>query len=537
MRRVEVLIVGFATLLFVPFLGGVHLFDWDEINFAEIAREMLVSGDWLRPQVGFFPFYEKPPLFAWLQAASMQVFDAGEFAARLPNAICGVLVLWVLFRLGRQLGGERLGWLWAGMYAGSTLPHFYFRSGIIDPWFNAFIFLGLYGLWRFVRQGRTRQLLLGGLSLGLAVLAKGPVAWLVAGLVLCAVSIWERRPVLGAWHRWALAGLASLVAPALWFGALLWQDGPAFLEAFIRYQLRLLLTPDAGHSGFAGYHFVVLLVGCFPASVWALSAFGRFRMQGKEVLDFRRWMLVLFWVVLILFSLVRTKIVHYSSLCYYPISFLAALAVEERLRSGHGWPRWQKVLLWSLATVYLVAALAVPLAGQYRFFLEKFIADPFARACLEAPVVWGTFSDYLPAAVFSLGMGLAGYYLRRNHVAMATGGFLVATGLFVQLSLYCFIGKIEAHSQRAAIEYCKRLAGQDVYLSTIGFKSYAPYFYGRVRPGGDPRRKDQRWLLEGEVDRPVWFIAKIQRVEELRRHPNLELRELRNGFALFERVR
>ena len=57
----------FSVLFYIPFLGGVHLFDWDEINFAEIAREMLVSRDYLRPQINFQPFWEKPPLFFWLQ--------------------------------------------------------------------------------------------------------------------------------------------------------------------------------------------------------------------------------------------------------------------------------------------------------------------------------------------------------------------------------------------------------------------------------------------------------------------------------------
>lgn len=52
-----------AAVAFLPFLGGVHLFDWDEINFAEIAREMYLSGDWLKMQINYTVFTEKPPLF------------------------------------------------------------------------------------------------------------------------------------------------------------------------------------------------------------------------------------------------------------------------------------------------------------------------------------------------------------------------------------------------------------------------------------------------------------------------------------------
>ena len=55
------------------FLGHNHLFDWDEINFAECAREMLVTGNYLTAQINFEPFHEKPPFFIWLQAAAMWV--------------------------------------------------------------------------------------------------------------------------------------------------------------------------------------------------------------------------------------------------------------------------------------------------------------------------------------------------------------------------------------------------------------------------------------------------------------------------------
>ena len=90
--QVQLLIALVAALLFIPGLGAVHLFDWDEINFAEIAREMLATHNWLQPQIGYVPFYEKPPLFMWMQAVSMSAFGVNEFAARFPDAICGCLL-------------------------------------------------------------------------------------------------------------------------------------------------------------------------------------------------------------------------------------------------------------------------------------------------------------------------------------------------------------------------------------------------------------------------------------------------------------
>jgi 4-amino-4-deoxy-L-arabinose transferase-like glycosyltransferase len=89
--KIQFLIVTVAALLFVPFLGGVHLFDWDEINFAEAAREMIVTGDYLTVQINYLPFWEKPPLFIWMQVISMKLFGINEFAARFPNAVCGIV--------------------------------------------------------------------------------------------------------------------------------------------------------------------------------------------------------------------------------------------------------------------------------------------------------------------------------------------------------------------------------------------------------------------------------------------------------------
>ncbi|MBS1577087.1 MAG: glycosyltransferase family 39 protein, partial [Bacteroidetes bacterium] len=108
-RSISWLIALVALLLFMPGLGAVHLFDWDEINFAEIAREMLATHNWLQPQIGYVPFYEKPPLFMWMQSVSMAVFGVGEFAARLPNALCGIATLVVLFRIGTRLRNRSFG--------------------------------------------------------------------------------------------------------------------------------------------------------------------------------------------------------------------------------------------------------------------------------------------------------------------------------------------------------------------------------------------------------------------------------------------
>ncbi|MES2387609.1 MAG: glycosyltransferase family 39 protein, partial [Bacteroidota bacterium] len=148
----EPVIALVAALFFIPFLGRVHLFDWDEINFAECAREMFINGEYGRVYINFQPFWEKPPFFFWLQTACMHLFGVGEFAARFPNALCGIITLLLLYRTGAKLYNRNFGLLWAGLYIGSILPHFYFRSGLIDPWFNLFIFIAILNLVRYVHR-------------------------------------------------------------------------------------------------------------------------------------------------------------------------------------------------------------------------------------------------------------------------------------------------------------------------------------------------------------------------------------------------
>ena len=198
------LIIGLiGAVFFISFLGGVHLFDWDEINFAEISREMLLTQEYTRVYVDFQPFWEKPPFFFWLQSSAMSIFGVGEFAARLPNAICGIFTLIILFNIGKTLYNTRFGLIWAGVYFGSVLPHLYFKSGIIDPWFNLFIFCGLYYFILFhwkkngyegvdLAKSKWNYLFWGGFIIGLGILTKGQVAYLIAGLTMFVYWVYQR---------------------------------------------------------------------------------------------------------------------------------------------------------------------------------------------------------------------------------------------------------------------------------------------------------------------------------------------------------
>lgn len=546
-RRDLLFIVCLSGLFFLTGLGGVHLFDWDEINFAEAAREMLTTGDYLRIQIDYRPFWEKPPLFMWMQAASMQLFGVTEYAARFPNAVCGILTLVCLYIIGKRHFSRDFALLWTFAFGGSILPHLYFKSGIIDPWFNLFIFLGIYHLINFIFARKKAKvsgvkyslapLLLAGAFIGTAVLTKGPVAYLIVCLVLGVYWFWERFKFFISVPQFLLFTLAVVAVTAVWFGADIWLNGMWFTETFIDYQIRLFSTEDAGHGGFFGYHFVVLLVGCFPASVPAIFGFRKLQLTDYQKL-FKRFMLLLFGVVLLLFSIVESKIVHYSSLCYFPLSFLAATYLYKLHKENNRPSALMQSLLLGLGILLSVVVIIVPFLGQNIDLLRPLFAqDKFALANLNADVTWTGFES-IAGIILLLTVIFAHRFFRQKHILAGSKILFLGTALFVQTTLFFYINNIEKYSQRAAIEFYESLSEKEVYIATVGFKSYAHLFYAKKQPGGDERQHNLNWLLHGnDLDRDVYFVTKIHRKERLEKEKNLREIGEKNGFVFFVRER
>ena len=100
----------------------------------------------------------------------MKIFGINEFAARFPNALAGIITLIVIYFLGKREQGERFGMIWALLYMCALLPQMYFRSGIIDPIFNLFIFFSSYYLFKAISSDelKNKNALAAGIFCGLA---------------------------------------------------------------------------------------------------------------------------------------------------------------------------------------------------------------------------------------------------------------------------------------------------------------------------------------------------------------------------------
>ncbi|HYG52661.1 MAG TPA: glycosyltransferase family 39 protein [Flavobacteriales bacterium] len=502
--RYALLVFIMGTVFFFPFLGHLHLFDWDEINFAESSREMLVSGDYFHVQVNFMPFWEKPPLYMWLQSGSMHVFGVNEFAARFPNALFGLITLLSIFYIGKKHVDARFGMMWALVYIMSFLPHIYFKSGIIDPVFNYFIFMSIYFLVRTIHDKQHKHALLSGVFAGLAILTKGPVGLLLIMLTYVFYQLITRFKRPGTTIHIILFTVSTACITVVWILPEIAKNGFSTLGDFVQYQIRLLTTGDAGHEQPFFYHPLVVFLGCFPMSIFSLPLFRVRRFEAP--IDFTRWMMVLFWVVMILFTIVKTKIVHYSSMCWLPMSFCAAYYLHTRFKDVN-MSKTPALLFLIAGILFSLLLAALPIAGYYRSLLIPFVKDPFAIACMQQNVPWQPWTVCW-GIVFFIGVFIGYRYLRRNAVQC----FLTVQGALTGLTLIGFlltvVPNIEAHSQRPAIEFYKLLKGKDVYVFPLGFKSYAHYFYFEVPPTKNKERLDETFLLYGPIDKPAYFVTK-----------------------------
>ena len=534
-----------ALLFFVPFLGNVHLFDWDEINFAESAREMLVTQNYLRVQVNYQPFWEKPPLFFWLQVLSMRVFGVNEFAARFPNAMMGLITLLTFFYVGKRLIDKRFGFLWALAYLGSFTPHLYFKSGIIDPTFNYFMFLSVLNLasasFLFKENqndSQTWPFLLAGLFAGLAVWTKGPVGVGVPTLTLAAVWAMNGfRPVVSL-KNLLIYGLTAGLVSVGWVALMIVESGWGTFVAFLEYLYRLGATSEADHGEPFYYHLLVVLVGCFPISVLGMKYLipkfvNQATTQNTRVAVFSQFMLALFWVVMIVFSLVKTKIVHYSSMAYFPLSYLATLHLYRWLEGKVSWPRWTTVLTGIIGFLAAFVLAAVPLAGIYAPQISPYLNDKFTVANLQAPVDWGGWEWAIGAVYGSAVLGCLLIWKKRKWLAVKT--LFLSTAVCLLIYTAIVVPKIEAYSQRTVIDFYESKRGQDVYVSPVGFHSYAQLYYFEKPASRRPEASDENWLLNGPVDKPTFLIARIDRADVYYANRNLQLIKEENGFVFFKR--
>jgi 4-amino-4-deoxy-L-arabinose transferase-like glycosyltransferase len=337
-----------AALLYLPALGRPALWEPDEGRYAEIAREMVISGDWITPRDNFVRYFEKPPLVYWMTALSLEAFGQNEFSARLPAAVFSIGLVALVQWLGEAMFGAGVG-LASAMCLGLSPIFFGFaRFSTLDPALAFFVTAAL-ALFRRAALAeppgsrRARSQLIGAAGCAaLGTLAKGPVAIVIVAMVATVYLIVEprarRQLACNAWMACAALYFAMVVP---WF-ALVSIRNPGFLGFFFLHE-HLQRYLSSGEHGWGPWFFLgVVAAGTWPWIFFAPWVKGR-AWQGDAnagPASAIRFLLIWFAVVLVFFSIPRSKLGSYilpglpplAILCGLGIGRLSALDLRRRSR-------------------------------------------------------------------------------------------------------------------------------------------------------------------------------------------------------------
>jgi len=353
--RIGWAILILATLYVCCFshLGAIGFVGPDEPRYAWIARDMAETGDWVTPRLYGKPWFEKPPLFYWGAALCFKLFGVSEAAARLPSAISALLttlaLAWLAFRL---YGAETARWLLLLLPTTVGMIGFSHAASTDMP-FSAMLTIAMVcaavvlGLTRNEKSPVLPQtpwlaLILFGVFLGLAVLAKGPAGIILVGGAVFFWALFTKR-----WHDafrlFHPAALASFFVTALPWYILCARRNPDFFRIFIiEHNFKRYLTPEFRHIQPFWFYLPVLLVAFLPwtgVGIWTASAgggqYGKSRKVSPHTLFLFSWSLF----VLLLFSLSQSKLPGYALPAIPALTLLlaygwASLGNEHRRSSG-----------------------------------------------------------------------------------------------------------------------------------------------------------------------------------------------------------
>lgn len=343
--RAGVIGAAIAAFVTIPGLGSGTLWDNSETAYGEVAREILLTHDWVVMHLNGVAWYVQPPLYFWIAALCAKIFGLSAFALRLPSALATIAMgAAVTYAVARSLGTR------TGVYAGVALSTCLMqaivgRLAIMDALLDLAVTLSILCWFRALREGDDHYLWYGALWAGLGFLAKGPVAPVVALLVVVPYALWETRHSrlrMPAWRGWLGAAALFVAAVAPWFGALTARSGVhAVIELIGHYTIGRYTGTIENQSGPVWYYVPVFVLSFFPWIAFFPSAIAyaisQTRRQNTDVRDtnVQQWLrLAICWLVLpfLFFSFAQTKLPNYIALELPAPAILVALYLDQAVQ-------------------------------------------------------------------------------------------------------------------------------------------------------------------------------------------------------------
>jgi 4-amino-4-deoxy-L-arabinose transferase-like glycosyltransferase len=374
------LIAGFCAFLFFYGLGQFGLIGADEPRYAQVAREMLERHDWITPVLGGRPWLEKPPLYYWQAILAYSVFGVSDWAARLPSALDATfLVLAVYFFLRRFRRGVELDG--ALITAASAGVIGYGRAASMDMALSAAFAIGMLAWWTWRESGQKIYLAAFYTFMAVGVLAKGPVAPLLAAVVvgLYAVAVRELRVVVKT--LW-LPGMLLFCALALpWYVAVQMRNPQFFHQFIVEHNLARFSKNLYHHTEPFWYYLPVMALALIPWTAFVIAAvvqsirawWAERKVAGADGNDFQNQLGIFAccWLIVpvVFFSISRSKLPGYIVPAIPAGALLLADYLRQRLEQSEPEPptTWLVVLHAVLAAAPIVPALLIAyLVTQHR---------------------------------------------------------------------------------------------------------------------------------------------------------------------------
>lgn len=442
----------------------------DEGRYAEIAREMAVSGDFVTPRLNGIKYFEKPPLQYWATAATFKLFGENEWTARIWPGLTGFLSVLLAFFAANRLFGQRAALLAAATLGSGLFTVLIGHINTLDMGLSFFLQLALTGMLFANREdtpnrNRRKWMMLVWSALALAMLTKGLVSLVLCGGTLVLYSLLARD--FSPWRRLELGRgiLLFLAIAAPWFVAvsLANPEFPHFF--FIHEHFERFLTKEHGRYQPAWYFFAILLVGTLPwtlmtlqgwLTAWAHERTGEFQPQ--------RFLFV--WAVVILgfFSASSSKLPSYILPMAPALAILTGVFLANARR---------RTLLVHLGMIVPVAATAVwfapKITTQADAIMPLDMMTQYAQWATAAGAVWlaGTLSAFTLVWRRKEGHGL---------IALAISGFLALT---LVIQGHETLGR--SSSSHDIAQEIKPLLAPDVPFYSVGmYEQTLPFYLQRT---------------------------------------------------------
>ncbi|HEX7455232.1 MAG TPA: glycosyltransferase family 39 protein [Gallionella sp.] len=483
----------------------------DEGRYAEIPREMVISGDWVTPRLNDLKYFEKPPLQYWATATAYTVFGQHQWTSRLWAGLTGFAGLLLVWFAGFRLFGREAAGFAALLLSSSMLYVLMGHINTLDMGVTFFISLGIFAL--LLGQAETNVvqqrnwMLLAWAGMALAVLSKGLMGVILPGTAVFIYCMVQRDFTVLKRMHW-LPGLAVfLLITAPWF-YLVMQANPEFFDRFFIYEhYTRFTTKDLGRYQ-PWYYFVpILLAGVLPWTALMFDAMFRTAFGGKDLsrvagagagkpFDPARFLLV--WVVFIyvFFSISGSKLPSYL----LPMFPALALLMGRRLASMR-----ERVLFWQIAPVVPVALLFLVLAIN----VGKFADTP------NQIELYPHYSAWLVAAALvlltGLLVGMALLYRRKKLPAVLVLSLSALLAAQIGVSGYNTVAR--ERSAKHIAEAIRAEVKPDIpFYSVLTYEQTLPFYLKRTftlvqyqdEMGFGIRQEPQRWVPTLEAFAKVW---------------------------------